>query len=346
MQEPLLLPFNGISPALRTDPQYCGHQVSLVGRLEIGANAWFGHGAVLRGDGHFVRVGDDFRLGQRGTVHIAHERYPTIVGDRVTAGHGAVIHACTVGNDCVIEEGVIILDGATVEDGVIIEAGAVVFGRSTLQAGWVYAGSPAKPLREVEPGELDRRAKAVSDAIFASIFESGTAAASTGDAHQDGFVGHTAIIEGPVKLGPGAGVYFGCRLNGHAHGIRIGANCNIQDNSFIDASNGPVTIGDNATVGHNVDMKSCTIGARSLVGIGSTLSEGTVVGEDVLLAAGSTTQPGQELGSGWLWGGRPARQIAPLDEAKRAMLAMTVEQYLSYSIEYDRVQCDRPRDAV
>jgi len=132
---------------------HAGVGSAVLGRVTVGRNAWLGVLSVMRADGHFVRVGDDFHLGARSTLHINHEIFPCIVGDRVSVGRNACVHACTVGSDVVIGDDVVILDGAVVEDNVVLEAGSCVFPNKKVPGGFVYAGSPAKPVRPVEPGE-------------------------------------------------------------------------------------------------------------------------------------------------------------------------------------------------
>lgn len=338
-ERPLVLPYDGVHPALKASPTYCGARVGLLGKLEIGADAWFGSDAVIRADGHIVRIGDHFRIGDRSTVHIAHESWPVLIGDRVTVGQDAVVHGCTVGNDCVIEDGVIILDGARIEDGAVVEAGSTVFPRAVLQAGWLHAGSPAVAVREIDIGERQRRANAMADSIFTAIFDRRTETVPQHAAAQgDDFVAATARLTGSVALGRGSSVYFGCRLDGANAGIRIGRDCNIQDNAAIDASQGIVIIGHRTTIGHNVRLQSCAIGEASLIGIGSRLGKGTVVDGDVLLAAGSTTEPGQHLTGGWMWAGRPARPLVRLDDTRRAVILAAVEPYRSYGSQYIKAQ--------
>lgn len=333
--KPFLLPYEGTWPHLATDPRLCGRQVSVLGRVEIGARPWFGPGAVVRADGHFVQIGDDFRLGEMSTVHIAHKIHPTIVGERVTVGGNAVVHACTVGNDCLIEDGVVILDGANVADGVLVEAGSTVFPRSTLKVGLVYSGSPARPIREIGLDELRQRALLAHDRIAASLFApTVNASCTTGSLGDDVFLATTASVSGRIEAGARCSVFFGCKLDAGQAVIAIGENSNIQDNTLIDASEGAVTIGENTTIGHNVRVRACSIGANALIGIGSNLNVGTIVEEDVLLAAGAATLPGQKLERGWVWGGRPARPIARLDDAKRATMSAIIEQYCAYGAAY------------
>ncbi len=96
-------------------------------------------------------------MGPRSTLHINHEIFPCIVGDRVSVGANACVHACTVGSDVVIGDDVVILDGAVVEDNVVLEPGSCVFPNKKVPGGFVYAGSPAKPVRPRRAGR-DRRA--------------------------------------------------------------------------------------------------------------------------------------------------------------------------------------------
>lgn len=332
--KPATLPFEGVWPRLATKPQLCGGSASLLGKVTMGARSWLGPSSVIRADGHFVEIGDDFHLGERSTVHIAHAILPTIIGDCVTVGRNVVVHACTVGNNCVFEDDVVILDGTTVESGVVVEAGSTVFPRSTLKTGLLYSGSPAKPVRPIEPDELDRRAQAVHEAIAASLFEATGALGSSTALDDRVFVASTATLSGSVVAEPCSGIFFGCKLNAAGTVIAIGRNSNIQDNTIIDATQGAVTMGEKTTIGHNVLLRSSTIGAKTLIGIGSTVDVGTVVDDDVLLAAGSITTPGQHLESGWLWGGRPPRPLSRLDDAKRAMMSVIIEQYCAYGAAY------------
>lgn len=335
---PFILPYADTLPRMDGRPRFCGRHVSLIGRLEIGANPWFGHGAVIRADGHFVRIGSDFRLGPMSTVHIAHDVHPTIVGDRVSVGRDSVVHACTVGDECVVEDEVVILDGSTVEDGVLVETGSIVFPRSVLKAGLIYAGCPAKPVRELELDERERR-RAALDAASAAV----PVPVLTAPTPENGsiFVAATASLVGPVCTAPGASVFFGCVLDGREAGIVIGENSNIQDNTRIDASSGRVAIGAEVTLGHNVRMEASEVGDRSLIGIGAKVAPGTVIDGDVLLAAGAVTTPGQRLEGGWLWGGRPARPLSRLDGARRAMMLATIRNYREYSEAFRLAQSHR-----
>ncbi|TGE00312.1 gamma carbonic anhydrase family protein [Methylobacterium nonmethylotrophicum] len=335
MTPDLLLAFDDIEPTFAARPVWCGRGSAVIGRASLGAQAWLGDESVIRADGHDVVVGDRFWLGARSTLHIAAEVYPCIVGDRVTVGRDAVVHACTVGDDCVIEDACVVLDGSLIEDGVLLEAGSTVFPRTTLSAGFVCAGSPARPVRALEPGELAERAERLREAAAAEAV-----AGQPEDFAPDPavFVARTARLHGRVGLSPGASVFFSCILDATAGPIVVGANVNVQDNCALHTRGGGLAIGRDTTLGHNVLAVDGRIGSGCLIGMGARLGPGTVVEDDVLVAAGSATDPGQVLASGWLWGGRPARPLARLDADRRAMMARTVASYAAYGRAYRKLQ--------
>ncbi|TXN73467.1 gamma carbonic anhydrase family protein, partial [Methylobacterium sp. WL18] len=152
------------------------------------------------------------------------------------------------------------------------------------------------------------------------------------------FVARTARLRGRVSLGAGVSVLFSCDLNAEAGPIVVGADTNIQDNTTIRSRAEGVVIGRDTTIAHNVRIADCRIGARALIGIGATVAPGTLIADDVMLAAGATTDPGQILGAGYLWGGRPARILSPLDAEKRAMMIRIVEGYCQHGREYRAAQ--------
>lgn len=335
---PLVLPFGGTRPDFRGPLAGSRAGAAVLGRVTLGGGAALGSGSVIRADGHFVRIGSRFRLGDHGTVHIAHDVYPTIIGDGVAAGAEAVIHACTVGDDCVIGDGAVVLDGSVLGNATVLEPGSVVYPRSELAGGHLYAGSPARPVRRLAAGEIAewqegmRRGGGPAPA-------SAPLAAVSGDIAGSAYIAGTARLGGRVDLAENASVWFGCELDGGSGGgIFVGAGTNVQDNSRI---RGPAVIGAGTTIGHNVSLAACRIGARSLIGIGARVATGVVVEDDVLLAAGATAEEGQVLTAGWLWAGRPARPVAALDTTRREMIAEIVEVYCGYAKAYAAAESGR-----
>ena len=326
---PLRADYDGMSPDLKGDPAFAGEGAVVLGRTTMGADAWLGAWSVIRADGHFIQIGEDFHLDDHATVHIAHGLHPTHIGDRVTAGKGAVIHACTVEDGCVIERESVILDGSRIGAGAVISAGSIVFPRSELEGGWLYSGSPAKPVARVSTAELESyHHKSRNEGARTSASPQGAQSAP------GCFVARSARVIGTVTTGEGVGIWYGCRLDAGAHRIVIGDGSNVQDNSTIICEDSDVLIGSDVTIGHNVTLTDCVIKAGSLVGIGSLIAPGTVVESDVLVAAGTQTEPGQRLTGGHVWAGRPARPIGQMDARKRAIMATTLPHYRDYAATF------------
>lgn len=116
--------------------------------LEDGVNIW--HGAVLRGDGGPIRIGADTNIQDNCVVH-----EKVTVGKRCTVGHSAILHGCTVADDCVVGMGAILLNGATLERHCIVGAGAVVTGKTHAPEGSMLLGNPAKIARQLTPEQIE-----------------------------------------------------------------------------------------------------------------------------------------------------------------------------------------------
>jgi carbonic anhydrase/acetyltransferase-like protein (isoleucine patch superfamily) len=334
MTPAFLLPFYDIVPRFAGPLLHAGARSTVIGRATIGTGASLGEDCVVRADGQEVHIGDNVFLGHRSMVHIVHDILAAIIGSNVTVGDNSIVHACTVGDNCVIENDVTILDGAVVEDRVLIESGSTVFPRKVLKSGSVYAGSPAQPVRPLREGELDERA-----AVLRALRTSVPALPDHGEVFGDAvFIARTSQRAGRLAFAPGSSLFFSCVADAGTGTISVGENTNIQDNTIMRAGSGDLVIGREVTIGHNVQMGAVHIGAQSLVGMGAVLADGTVLQDDVLLAAGATTEPGQVLDSGWLWGGRPAKALSRLDEARRLTMVETYRTYCDYSQTYRRLQ--------
>ncbi len=330
----LTLPYLHHVPKLAEPPVALGEGTAIIGRASVGNGAYFGALAMIRADGHYVTVGDDFWFGARSAVHIAHERIPTVIGNGVTVGTNSTVHACTVGDECVVEDNVVILDGSVVGDGCVIAAGSVVFPRTELPAGQWCEGSPAKPVRPVTAQQLAAARARVRGLILATRVQP-----MEGDGFSGGesnYVAPTAATRGRIVLEPDTSVWFSCELDADKYEISAGSGTNIQDNTVILAHAGPVKIGTEVTIGHNVTLQACQIGNKSLIGMGAVIAPGTVVEDDVLVAAGTVTLPGQRLTSGYMWAGRPARQLGVLDDVKRDIIKYGASHYVDYNRDFLR----------
>jgi carbonic anhydrase/acetyltransferase-like protein (isoleucine patch superfamily) len=328
----LCLGYNDRLPEFAAAPRRTAAVATVCGRVRIGAGAQLGPSSVIRGDGHDIHIGDDFFLGERSTVHVAHEELPTTIGGGVTVGSNAVLRSCRLGDRCVIEDNVVILEGAEVGAGVALERGSLVPAGAALSAGFLYRGSPAAAVRALESGELSLLRGRIRNAPLsqnATLTPPGPLDPAK-RAGLGGFVALTAQVEGRLEMARDASIWFGARIDGGHHGISLGEGSNLQDNCTAYAMSSPLEIGEGVTVGHNVSLQDCRIGSHSMIGMSSFVAAGTVVEGDVILAAGSITLPRQVLRSGWLWGGRPARAISPMTAERRHMVETSARVYRDY----------------
>lgn len=156
----MIRPFGGKSP--RIDPTaFVVEGAVVMGDVEIGpqASVWFG--CVLRGDIHFITVGERSNLQDGVLVHTQRGTHPTILEEEVSVGHGAILHGCTVRRGALIGMGAMLLTGCEVGEGSIVAAGAVVPEGMTIPAGMVAVGVPAKVRREVTEEDRARCARTV-----------------------------------------------------------------------------------------------------------------------------------------------------------------------------------------
>ncbi|WP_151671012.1 gamma carbonic anhydrase family protein [Nitrincola schmidtii] len=149
------------------------------------------------------------------------------------------------------------------------------------------------------------------------------------------FVDPTAVVLGDVEIGDDSSVWPLTVIRGDMHRIRIGRCTSIQDGSVLHITHAgpfnpdgfPLVIGDEVTVGHQVTLHGCTIGNRVLVGMGSMVMDGAVVEDEVVIGAGSLVPPGKRLESGYLYVGRPAKQVRPLTEKEMAFFSYSANNY-------------------
>lgn len=131
----------------------------VIGDVELGENVSVWPMVVIRGDMNAVRIGKSTSVQDGAVLHITHASdynpsgFALIIGEEVTIGHKAILHGCTLGNRVLVGMGAIVMDGVVVEDEVIIAAGALVPPNKKLRSGYVYAGNPARELREITEKE-------------------------------------------------------------------------------------------------------------------------------------------------------------------------------------------------
>ncbi|MEW6414171.1 MAG: gamma carbonic anhydrase family protein [Pseudomonadota bacterium] len=135
-------------------------RATVIGAVSLGRDASVWPGAVIRGDVNSIAVGDATNIQDNSVLHVSHKTAgnpaggPLVIGARVTVGHGVILHACTIEDECLIGMGSIILDGAVVRKHVLLGAGSLVPEGKVLDSGHLYLGRPAKPVRALTPEEI------------------------------------------------------------------------------------------------------------------------------------------------------------------------------------------------
>ena len=140
---------NGTSPVIG-EQCFLADNAVIVGDVILGNECSVWWGAVVRGDVNSIRIGDRVNIQDGAVIHCTFEKSKTIIGNDVSIGHNAIVHGCTIMDEVLVGMGAIIMDLAVVEKHVLVAAGAVVPENSVLESGWIYAGTPAKKLRELD----------------------------------------------------------------------------------------------------------------------------------------------------------------------------------------------------
>lgn len=146
----LLLPVNGISPVFGNNC-FLAPNATIVGEVITGDDCSFWFNAVVRGDVHRIIMGNKVNVQDNATIHCTYQTAPTTIGNEVSIGHNAIVHGCTIHDRVLVGMGAIVMDHAEVQSDVLIAAGAVVLENSKLESGFIYAGVPAKKVKELTP---------------------------------------------------------------------------------------------------------------------------------------------------------------------------------------------------
>lgn len=155
----IILPVKNIYPRI---PESCfvAPNATIVGDVEMGdeCSIWFN--AVIRGDVHSIRIGNRVNIQDGACIHCTYQKAATTIGDQVSIGHHAIVHGCTLEDRVLVGMGAIIMDHAVVASHSIIAAGAVVLENTKIESGSVYAGVPAKKVKDISQelieGEIHR----------------------------------------------------------------------------------------------------------------------------------------------------------------------------------------------
>ncbi len=162
----LILPYKGTLPTISPEA-FVAPNAAVIGDVVIGAGTGVWFSCTIRGDVHEIRIGENTNIQDGTVVHVTRGKFGCYIGSNITIGHNATIHACKLEDGCFIGMGATVMDGVVVESGAMIAAGALVTPGKRVKKGELWAGSPAKFLRELSQEELDFFA--VSAAHYANL---------------------------------------------------------------------------------------------------------------------------------------------------------------------------------
>jgi carbonic anhydrase/acetyltransferase-like protein (isoleucine patch superfamily) len=159
---PIIKTVNGKHPQISEDC-YIAENATIVGEVSIGKQCSIWFNAVIRGDVHYIKIGNKVNIQDGAVIHATYKKSPTTIGNNVSIGHNAIVHGCTIHDNVLIGMGSIVMDDCVVESNSIIAAGAVVTKNTRVESGSIYAGVPAKKVKDISEalisGEIHRIAE-------------------------------------------------------------------------------------------------------------------------------------------------------------------------------------------
>jgi carbonic anhydrase/acetyltransferase-like protein (isoleucine patch superfamily) len=155
----LIKPVKDKQPMWGADCHFA-ENATIVGDVQMGDNCSVWFNAVIRGDVHYIKLGNKVNVQDGAVIHCTYLKAPTVIGNNVSIGHNAIVHGCTIHDNVLVGMGAIVMDGVIIESNSLIAAGAVVLEGTHVKSGSVMAGVPAKKVKEVSKelfeGEISR----------------------------------------------------------------------------------------------------------------------------------------------------------------------------------------------
>ncbi len=151
---PVILPVKGITPEWGKDC-FIAENCTIVGDVILGDNCSVWFNAVIRGDVHYIRIGNNTNIQDGAIIHCTYKKAATSIGNNVSIGHNALVHGCTLQDNVLIGMGAIVMDHAIVENFCIIAAGAVILENTVCESGFLYAGMPAKKIKPLTGEQIE-----------------------------------------------------------------------------------------------------------------------------------------------------------------------------------------------
>lgn len=156
---PVILPVNGVSPQLGNNC-FVAPNATIVGDVICGDDCSIWFNAVVRGDVNSIRMGNKVNIQDGAVIHCTYQKTKTNLGNNVSVGHNAIVHGCTVHDNVLIGMGAIVMDNCEIGSNTIIAAGAVLTEGTVVPSGCIYAGVPAKKIKDISEelinGEINR----------------------------------------------------------------------------------------------------------------------------------------------------------------------------------------------
>ena len=151
---------------------FLAENATVVGEVEMGDNCSVWFSAVVRGDVNSIKIGNKVNIQVGAVVHCTYKKAATIIGDNVSIGHNALVHGCTIYDNVLIGMGAIVMDGVVVESNSIVAAGAVVLEGTRIKSGTIYAGVPAKKVKDLKQEQIASLIKGISEnyIVYSSWF--------------------------------------------------------------------------------------------------------------------------------------------------------------------------------
>ena len=160
---PTILPVEDILPQFGKNNRIAPN-ATIVGKVKTGDDCSFWFSSVVRGDVNDIFIGNKVNIQDNACIHCTYKRSQAHIGNNVTIGHNAIVHGCTIHDNVLIGMGAIVMDHAVIQSNTIIAAGAVVLENTEVEGGSIYAGVPAKKVKEISvdqvTGEIERIASA------------------------------------------------------------------------------------------------------------------------------------------------------------------------------------------
>ncbi len=150
---PRILPYKGVMPTIHSQA-FVAQGATVIGDITIGEKSGIWYGCVVRGDVNEIRIGKRTNIQDLTMIHCAERGQGTYLGDNITVGHSAVLHACTIEDNAFIGIQACVMDDCLVERGAMVAAGALVTPGKVIKANEVWAGKPAKKLRDINEHDL------------------------------------------------------------------------------------------------------------------------------------------------------------------------------------------------